>query len=153
LFTIRTSGAADQDHLFAIWDAAVRTTHQFLSPEHRQMIAQMVRDQYLPNTVFTVAAEASGLPLAFMGTTGDMIDALFVDPNFHGQGIGRALIEHAQLGRADLRVDVNEDNREGLAFYRHLGFQIVGRSETDSSGLPYPLLHLARPDPRPKAEA
>jgi putative acetyltransferase len=41
-----------------------------------------------------------------------------------------------------LTVEVNEQNSAALAFYRAQGFEIVGRSVTDRSGLPYPLLHL-----------
>jgi hypothetical protein len=37
---------------------------------------------------------------------------------------------------------------QALGFYLRLGFEVVGRSELDSNGKPYPLLHmrLARAD-------
>jgi putative acetyltransferase len=44
--------------------------------------------------------------------------------------------------RGALTVDVNEQNTQGVGFYRHLGFVETGRSETDDQGRPYPLLHL-----------
>ena len=50
-----------------------------------------------------------------------------------------------QLG-ADLKgplvVDVNEQNPQALQFYLAEGFQVVGRSELDGGGRPFPLLHL-----------
>ena len=39
-------------------------------------------------------------------------------------------------------LDVNEQNPQALGFYLHEGFEVVGRSQTDGLGQPYPLLHL-----------
>jgi putative acetyltransferase len=39
-------------------------------------------------------------------------------------------------------VDVNEQNPQGVGFYRHMGFEQVGRSELDGQGNPFPLLHM-----------
>ena len=39
-------------------------------------------------------------------------------------------------------MDVNEQNVSAAGFYAHRGFEVVGRSETDEAGRPYPLLHL-----------
>lgn len=41
------------------------------------------------------------------------------------------------------KVDVNEQNAQAVGFYMHMGFSIVGRSETDPDGKPYSILHLA----------
>jgi len=40
------------------------------------------------------------------------------------------------------RLDVNEQNPQALGFYLHEGFEVIGRSETDGLGQPYPLLHM-----------
>ncbi len=77
--------------------------------------------------------------------TGSKIDALFIDPRRHGQGIGRALVDHAASLSSNLTVDVNEQNEGACAFYEKLGFRQIGRSELDGSGRPFPILHLARP--------
>ncbi len=39
-------------------------------------------------------------------------------------------------------LDVNEQNPKALGFYLHEGFEVIGRSETDGLGQPYPLLHM-----------
>jgi putative acetyltransferase len=84
-------------------------------------------------------------PRGFIGLFGTKIEALFIAPEFHGQGIGRRLIQHAErLKGSKLQVDVNEQNTGACAFYRRLGFEQVGRSELDATGKPYPILHLAR---------
>jgi len=41
-----------------------------------------------------------------------------------------------------LKVDVNEQNDQALGFYKGNGFKVISRSEMDSSGKPYPILHL-----------
>ena len=139
---IRPSRAEDVPRLFEIWRDAVAATHGFLSDEDRDFFTAIVRDQYLPATPFIVAVDKADRPIAFLGMTGARIDSLFVAPGQHGRGIGRRLIDHARGLHPQLSVDVNEQNRGAVAFYERMGFRRVGRSETDDSGHPYPLLHL-----------
>jgi putative acetyltransferase len=144
---IRKRRPDETERLYAIWHAAVAATHNFLSPEDFRTIAGLVRDHYLPEADLWVAAGEGDEALAFLGMTGAKVDALFVDPARHGQGVGRALMAHAGTLAGPLSMDVNEQNPGALAFYRRLGFAVAGRSETDESGMPYPLLHLvAAPD-------
>ncbi len=145
MITIRPSAPQDLPALFRIWESAVRATHSFLTGEDMDFYAGQVRDHYLPSGVFWVAAGRDGEPKGFLGMTGAKIDALFIDPSCHGQGIGRALVDHAALlAGDDLAVDVNEQNEGARAFYERLGFRRVGRSALDEAGQPYPILHLAR---------
>lgn len=76
-----------------------------------------------------------------------MIDALFVDPAVHGQGVGTLLLLHALKQAPNARVDASEQASNALPFYLARGFRIVGRSEQDPQGRPYPLIHL-RHEPR-----
>ncbi len=139
---IRASRAADVPRLFEIWQRAVAATHDFLLPEDRDFFAAIVRDQYLPATPFTVAVDEEDKPIAFLGMTESKIDSLFVSPDQRGRGIGRRLIDHAREAHPELTVDVNEQNEAAVGFYERMGFRPVGRSETDDTGRPYPLLHL-----------
>lgn len=41
-------------------------------------------------------------------------------------------------------VDVNEDNGQAVTFYRRRGFDVIGRSDVDDDGRPYPLLRMER---------
>ena len=141
---LRPSRQDDIERLFEIWRAAVAATHHFLSAEDRDFFSAIVRDQYLPETPFTVAVAQEDRPIAFLGMSGAKIDALFVAPDLHGGGIGRRMIEHARRGHPKLKVDVNEQNEGALGFYETMGFSRAGRSELDDSGRPYPILHLER---------
>lgn len=143
----RASTPNDVEALFNVWHRAVEATHEFVSAEDRRRIAKLVRDQYLPSATLTVACDGGGVPIAFMGMTDNSIDSLFVDPQKHGSGVGKALIGLAKdQFPAGLTVEVNEQNEAAAGFYRHLGFGVTGRSPVDGQGKPYPLLTMAWPD-------
>ncbi|WP_353784406.1 GNAT family N-acetyltransferase [Corynebacterium sp.] len=67
---------------------------------------------------------------------------LFIDDSYRGKGIGTMLLNHAIAEQSVTKVDVNEQNIQAAEFYRHRGFQVISRSETNEAGRPYPLLHL-----------
>lgn len=139
MIRVRAAGVEDRPRLLAIWCAAVDATHHFLTPEDRAAIEVLVATEYLPAAELLVA-EREGAIVGFAGASGRHVDALFVDPQAHGRGVGRALM--AAAGAES--VDVNEQNPGAIAFYRALGFAVAGRSEQDDGGRPYPILHLRR---------
>jgi len=69
---------------------------------------------------------------------------LFLDPAHMGKGIGRQLLDYAIAEMGARTVDVNEQNPNALAFYKHCGFTVTGRSPVDGMGKPYPLIHMER---------
>lgn len=69
-------------------------------------------------------------------------DALLVDPAHFRKGAGKRMLAHARALKGPLTVEVNEQNPQGLAFYLQSGFVQAGRSERDSAGRPFPILHL-----------
>lgn len=138
--SIRMSKPADVTRLFEVWETAVGATHDFVAEADRRAIAELVRDQYLPNAILTVAVDDRDVPLGFMGMTGNEIDSLFVHADARGSGVGRALVEHACSEASTIRTEVNEQNVQGVEFWKHMGFRETGRSAVDRQGRPYPLL-------------
>ena len=59
-----------------------------------------------------------------MDTRGHEIDSLFIDPAYHGYGLGRAFIEAAAAKSPYLEVVVIEQNKQAIAFYEAVGFSI-----------------------------
>ena len=104
----------------------------------------MVAAEFLPKAEMWVATDAGDFPIGFLVMDGTIIDALFVDPGFHGRGYGSALVDHALSLAPNATVDASEQASNALPFYLAKGFRIVGRSPTDGQGRPYPLVHLAR---------
>ena len=141
---VRPSTADDLPRLLEIWRAAVDATHRFLSDEHRAELDAIVGEQFLPSAGIWVAAGEDDRPVGWLVMDGQMIEALFVDPDAHGRGIGTRLIEHAATLSPTLRVEANEQASNALPFYLARGFRIVGRTERDHDGRPYPLVQLAR---------
>ena len=140
---VRAGAPHDCAAALAIWRAAVDATHGFLTPADRQAIDAQV-SAFLPQSPLWVA-ELGGEVAGFMVLDGEMIEALFVDPLRHGQGVGSALVGDALTLAPQVRVDANEQADNAAAFYLAKGFERIGRSERDSEGRPYPLIHFRYP--------
>ncbi len=135
------SGPAEFPALAAIWRSAVDATHDFLAAADRDEIEAQLQSDYFPAVVLSVA-ECDGRPAGFSGVLDGSLEMLFVGAAQRGGGVGTALLHHAIADHGVTRVDVNEQNLAATGFYVHRGFEVVGRSETDEAGRPYPLLHL-----------
>ncbi|UHQ18263.1 GNAT family N-acetyltransferase [Lysobacter sp. KIS68-7] len=136
----------DLPRLLAVWESSVRATHAFLPPAEIDRLSPLVRDLLASFVPLHVIRDATGVPYAFLGVADGTIEMLFVHDDWRGRGAGRRLLEHAVTALGAKRVDVNEQNAQGVGFYRHLGFRQVARSPLDGQGHPYPVLHMLRQD-------
>lgn len=141
---IRKSTLADGARVMEIWRRAVDATHLFLRTEDRSDIEAEVA-AFLPRAPLDLAVDENDRAIGFMLLDGNHMEALFIDPDFRGSGVGRALVEDAVKRHPDLSADVNEQNLQAVGFYEWLGFQRCGRSVIDGQGRPYPLIHLRYP--------
>lgn len=141
MIKLRPSRPEDGDRVVAIWRAAVDATHDFLSPEDRAAIDLEVQG-FLPAAPLMLAVDGRDKALGFMLIDGDHMEALFIDPDYRGAGVGRVFIEYALAVHPTLTTDVNEQNAQAVGFYEHMGFERTGRSDLDGQGRPYPLIHL-----------
>lgn len=139
---IREARPDDRDNLLDIWLRSVRATHTFLTEEDIQSLFPLVRDAALVELELWVLCSDAGLPIGFLGLSGSKVEALFLAPEYRRCGGGRMLLDHARRHKGPLTVDVNEQNPEAVRFYEACGFAVVGRSEVDGQGRPFPLLHL-----------
>ena len=141
MIRIRKSTSMDGARVMEIWRRAVDATHDFLGPEDRRDIENEVA-AFLPRALLDLAVDETDGAIGFMLLHGSHMEALFVDPDFRGSGIGRALVQEAIRRHSDLSTDVNEQNLQAIGFYERLGFERCGRSAIDGQGRPYPLIHL-----------
>ena len=141
---IRKSEPADLPALFEIWRTAVAATHDFVSSEDQAAISRIVHVEYLPTAELDVAVDEDDTPLAFLGMTDNVIDSLFVHADSRHSGLGRLLAELALSRSRVIQTEVNEQNSQAVGFWKHIGFRVVGRSDTDHKGKPYPLLIMER---------
>lgn len=128
--------------IMRIWEASVLATHDFLKPADFQLIHDLLQNNFPASVTLYGFFDEKGEMQAFMGIEDGKIEMLFITPAMRGKGIGRQLMQYAIRQCNATKVDVNEENLQALAFYRHMGFEAKGRSATDGLGKPYPLLHL-----------
>ncbi len=127
-----------------IWLRSVRATHHFLDESDIVFYQPMVAVALATLPVWVAGADVG--PAGFMVLERNKIEALFVDPEYRGTGLGSSLIAHAltlaEPSGIPLLVDVNEDNSQAVGFYLSRGFVQIGRSALDGAGRPFPLLHM-----------
>ncbi len=143
---IRKYQAADCEDLLHVWARASAVAHPFLSQEFLEQERHNIPSVYLPNAE-TWVWEADGRVVGFLSLLGNEVGAVFVDPEFHRSGIGRALMERARDLRGELEVEVFEKNPLGRAFYAKLGFQFLRRQIHDPTGFEVLRLRLAAKPP------
>lgn len=137
------TGASEADHpiLERIWEGAVRATHDFLAEADIAEIRSEL-GRYFQAVELLAYRGADGAILGFAGLDGCKVEMLFVAPEARGKGVGSALLRYAVERHGARELDVNEQNAQALGFYLRMGFRVTGRSATDSSGRPFPLLHM-----------
>ena len=139
---IREYEPRDQHDLLAAWEAASALAHPFLSQEFQAQVRHDIPNLYLPNAETWVAEEA-GRVVGFISLLGNEVGAIFLQPDFHGKGIGRALMDKARDLRGELEVEVFTANEIGRAFYAKYGFELMEAKIHQPSGFEVMRLRLA----------
>lgn len=139
---IQEASKLHYQQLIRIWEASVTATHDFLLTDEIAKLKPLILEHYFDAVDLRYYEIDDGNILGFIGVADGNIEMLFVTPTHLGQGIGRALTDFAITRLGATKVDVNEQNPNAIRFYKHLGFEIVGRSPLDGQGNPYPLLHM-----------
>lgn len=138
---IREANKGDYNQIMTIWESAVRATHDFLKQEDFDFYKRMIPGFFDHVDLYILYIEED--IVAFMGISGDNLEMLFVSDKQRGLGFGKRLLEYAISRLRIKRVDVNEQNKQAIGFYEKFGFKVVGRSEKDSMGKGYPILHMS----------
>jgi len=121
---IRQYRDEDLPDVLSSWENASRLSHPFLSNEFLEEERYKVPNYYLPNAD-TWVIEHEGKVIGFIALIGNQIGAVFVQPEFHGTGAGRALLDKARELHGVLDVEVFQANSIGHNFYLSYGFEIM----------------------------
>lgn len=130
---IRPFTTDDKDAVMAIWRATSAYAHPFLSAEFTEMAHDMIRDQFLDMAETWIIAD-NGKPVGFIALIGQEIGGLFLLPDLHGRGFGRALVDHAVTRKGTLELDVFSENAVGRRFYDSYGFASGAERLDEMSG-------------------
>jgi ribosomal protein S18 acetylase RimI-like enzyme len=125
---LRPATAADVPRLTELVHAAYGHYVERLGGPPRPMIddyANVVRDHQV--TVAERAGEILGLVVLGVDDEGFFVDNVAVDPSHQGSGIGRALLEHAEIAARDagfgsIYLFTHERMVENLALYSRIGY-------------------------------
>lgn len=121
---IREYENSDLDSVLSSWESATRLAHPFMTEEFLAQERRNTAEIYLPNTD-TWVAEVEGEVIGFVALMGNEIGGLFVQPSHHGVGVGKALVDKAQVLHGDLEVEVFSENAIGRNFYSRYGFVVI----------------------------
>jgi GNAT superfamily N-acetyltransferase len=77
-------------------------------------------------------AEASMQLIGFAAARLDWLEHLYVDPAWHGRGVGSALLSCVRDNRPELNLWTFQENAQARRFYERQGFDLITR--TDGSG-------------------
>lgn len=132
---------ADYPRVVEVWEASVRATHHFVEEADILFFKPIIGDA-LQHIKLAAMRDSEGQVVGFVGVSGEIVEMLFVHPDWRGLGIGKKLLIYAIETWGIKRLDVNEQNEQAVGFYLHFGFEIESRSELDGFGKPYPILHL-----------
>lgn len=132
------------EQLLKVWESSVKATHLFLSDNEINDIKQYVPLALKDIPVLVVAENEDGVPVGFMGISGQMLEMLFIANENRGQSMGKQLLQYGIKKYLVNKLAVNEQNPLAKGFYEHMGFTVYKRSELDEQGNPYPLLYMKR---------
>jgi ribosomal protein S18 acetylase RimI-like enzyme len=126
--SLRPATAADVSRLTELVRVAYTHYVERLGGPPRPMTddyAEVVRTHQV--IVAERSGEILGLIVLGVGDEGFFVDNVAVDPSHHGTGVGKALLEHAELAARDAGFDsiflyTHERMVENLALYSRIGY-------------------------------
>ncbi len=132
-FHIRPFRSSDEADLMQAWERANALAHPFLDAAFVAQVRHDIPALYLPNTE-THVAEVKSKVVGFISMMGHEIGAIFLDPAFHGFGIGQAMINQVHKQHDVLEVEVFKNNHIGRRFYQAYGFELMEQQFHEASG-------------------
>jgi putative acetyltransferase len=138
----------DYAELTQVWESSVRATHDFLPENYITLLRNLLQTQYLGAVNLFCTRDSHLHITGFAGITPGKLEMLFIAPDYRGMGLGKQLLDYAIENYRVTELDVNEQNPQALGFYEKQGFEVVGRSEVDGLGRPYPMLRMRIKNPR-----
>ncbi|MEE1610498.1 GNAT family N-acetyltransferase [Microvirga sp. CF3016] len=111
------------------------------------------QEQVFPTSEVWIA-EAGVQLIGFAGARLDWLDHLYVDPDWHGQGVGSALLSAVSDNRAELNLWTFQENAQARRFYERQGFGLIALTDGSGNEERCPdahyrwIRHQSRPDQR-----
>ncbi|MBM6690573.1 N-acetyltransferase [Fusobacterium mortiferum] len=120
---IREFKIKDLERVMEIWLESNIDAHSFTDKKYWEDNYEMVKE-ILPSAEIYLYEENKNI-LGFVGLMENYIAGIFVEKNFHSQGIGRKLLDCCKSLKRELTLSVYEKNQKAYSFYIREGFQVV----------------------------
>ncbi|WP_444920117.1 N-acetyltransferase [Microbulbifer sp. CnH-101-G] len=130
---IRSYTPNDIETILNIWLKASVKAHNFIAADFWKSQIDNMRNIYIPNSetyIYEIQSKVTG----FYSLVDNTLAALFVDPEFQGQGIGKQLLEHAKSQRSPLNLTVYKENVSSYQFYLSQGFHLLKEQSDNHTG-------------------
>jgi putative acetyltransferase len=134
MITLRAATDGDVEHAATIYRAARIKCLPFLPDLH----SQQEDLEFFQTRIFdrhnVIMAELDGQIAGYSASHEGWLDHLYVFPDFHGAGVGTALLDDAKAHCNQLRLWVFQKNERAIRFYVKHSFRLL--READGSGNP-----------------
>jgi putative acetyltransferase len=130
---IRQYKESDLEAVLSSWENATRLAHPFMTNEFLAQERINTAEIYLPNTD-TWVIEIDDEVVGFIALMGNEVGAIFLQPEHHGKGAGKALMDKARDLHGDLEVEVFSENTIGRRFYSKYGFEFLDEKLHEPTG-------------------
>jgi len=130
-----------REQMISVWEKSVRATHRFVTSDEVNRLKELVKQiDFNSYSVYCLISENE--VLGFVGVEDDIVESLFLDPDYIGQKLGTKLMNFALNELKADKVNVNEQNLDAIKFYSKFGFVTYERTEKDIYGNNYPILKM-----------
>jgi putative acetyltransferase len=130
---IRQYNESDLEAVLSSWESATRLAHPFMTDEFLVQERKNTAEIYLPNTN-TWVIEINKEVVGFIALMGNEVGAIFLQPEHHGKGAGKALMDKARELHGELEVEVFSANSIGREFYSKYGFEFLEEKLHEPTG-------------------
>lgn len=130
---IRKFNEFDMDSVLEIWLTASIKAHDFVEAAFWESQIENMRNIYIPASE-TYVYERDSKVTGFYALNENNLAAIFVHPEFQGQGIGKQLMSHARKQRIRLTLNVYKENEASYQFYLSQGFSVISEQVDKHTG-------------------
>jgi putative acetyltransferase len=131
---IREYRDKDIERILDIWFLASIKAHDFIESSFWESQIHNMRNLYIPSSDIVYVYEKKSYVVGFYAMYENTLAALFVAPEFQGQGIGKALMHHAKSQKNNLELTVYKENDASCKFYLKEGFKVVSEQVDQHTG-------------------
>lgn len=132
---IRPFVEADLEQVIKIWLDASIISHSFVEQDFWISKINDMKEKYIPASE-TYVYEKNNIIYGFVSLCEDRLAAIFVAPEFQGNGIGKLLISKAMSLRKRLLLTVYKENTKSVRFYETHGFNKINERIDKETGQP-----------------